>query len=918
MAADGLLLFPRFLTTFAAMLPISNWATQQQTMMEEAMLSYEELEHLLVSPNIPIMGRQIINAIRTSEPSRRTGGGTHNVTTRFASRKMGVTIQAESHKNELPALYLWEHDPATFEFYDQPPPIKISYQNANKKKSTHLSTPDFFLIQKGWIGWVECKTEEWLIASHESGCQRFIPDDNGGWRCPAGEEYARQYGLCFRVRSSKENPWILVRNLEFLSDYFVDTCPMPSSGDEQKIRDALVDERWMLQRDLLQKEGVVADAVYKLIANGNLFADLCNELLTEPNYTSISRDSESAKIYVCQKQGRVQIAASDLCTIKMKPQTDIMWDGKPWRIVNVGAQEIFLMFEGKDIVHLESTMFQSLVAQGKIVGLPEMNEQESLAEKLVKQASPIDLQRATNCLAHLDVAANVELGSAVSDRTLRYWRAQARQGAAAFGSPFLGLVSRISSRGNRNRRLPYEVINLMSEVIDNKVLTSAQPTILAAYGDLVNVCREKGWICPSEKTFRKEISQRRLDARILAREGRKAAYKETEFYWSVDQSTPRHGERPFGVGHIDHTEVDLEMVDGETGANLGRAWLTVLLDAFTRMVLAFFLTFDPPSYRSCMSVIRECVRRHGRIPSTIVVDRGSDFESAYFEVLLARLACHKKSRPAAKSRFGSLIERFFGVANQTFFHNLSGNSQALQSPRSMSPSHDPRKLAVWTLSALNGLFERYAYEHYAKWRHSALGTSPEEAMARGLAITGSRKHLAIPFTADFRFLCLPTTSKGSARVHAGQGISINRIDYWHPAFRDIGAIKTLPVRYDPFDVSVAYAYLRREWLECRSQYRAVLERRTEREIMMISQEIRARHVQKDVHRRVKAGDIAAFLEGAYETEVVLRQQRRDAQNMAEEPDAPPSQDHFTIPGAIEVAEDPWGNAVNLELFGELK
>lgn len=882
------------------------------------MLSDQHLMRLLAQHNIPLVGQKMIQTIRSSEPARRTGGGTHNVAARFASRKMGFVIQAESHKNELPAVYIWEHDPDTHEFYDQPAPIKLSYRTSGGRKVTHLSTVDFFLIQDNWIGWVENKTEEWLLASHASGSERFQPDGNGGWRCSAGEEFAEQYGLGFKVRSSKENNWILVRNLEFLADYYASSCAPTSKSDLQAIAVAFDGVRWMSVRDVLQQNGMTPDLLNKAIADGVLFVELATELMSEPGYTIVCRDAESAEIYRSQKGGQVLFPSTDLQTIKIEPQADITWDGQPWRIINIGTNDIFLIGAGNDIVNLNKEMFHTLVARGQIVGGIAHDDRELVAAKLVKQAAECDLLCAAKRMSIIDVAENSDRAEQIPPRTLRYLKARAAQGVASVGNRFVGLLPRISHRGNRNRKLPHETIAIMNQVIDEDVLDAAQPNVLGCFGALVNTCSDRGLVCPSEKTFRSEIKKRRLDLRILAREGRKAAYRETEFYWSIDQSTPRHGERPFEVGHIDHTEVDVELVDEETGENLGRPWLTVLLDAFTRMILAFFLTFDPPSYRSCMCVIRECVRRYGRIPKTIVTDRGSEFESTYYEALLARLESHKKSRPASKSRFGSVIERFFGTANETFIHNLAGNSQALQRPRSMSPSHDPRKLAVWTLAALNDLFEEYVEDHYGNWRHTTLGVSPKEAMARSLATAGGRAHLLIPFNAEFRFLCLPSTNKGTVRVHPGRGINVNRIDYWHPAFRDLGDVKTLPVRYDAFDVSHAYVLVRGEWLECWSQYRALLERRTEREMTMISQEIRARFAQKSIHRIVRASDIATFLGGAYESEAVLRQRRRDASHAA---DAAPevSKDAGASADSQETSSaSPWNTHIGLKIFGELK
>jgi len=59
---------------------------------------------------IPEETRTLISHIRSSAPSRRVGGGKSNVRGRYPSRKMGVTIQFESHRVELAGVYEMEHD----------------------------------------------------------------------------------------------------------------------------------------------------------------------------------------------------------------------------------------------------------------------------------------------------------------------------------------------------------------------------------------------------------------------------------------------------------------------------------------------------------------------------------------------------------------------------------------------------------------------------------------------------------------------------------------------------------------------------------------------------------------------------------------------------------------------------------------
>jgi transposase InsO family protein len=80
----------------------------------------------------------------------------------------------------------------------------------------------------------------------------------------------------------------------------------------------------------------------------------------------------------------------------------------------------------------------------------------------------------------------------------------------------------------------------------------------------------------------------------------------------------------------------VELISSRTGQGFGKPWLTMLIDAFSRRILSLFLTYDPPSYRSCMMVLRECVRRHERLPQILVVDGGAEFRSVYLDTLLAR------------------------------------------------------------------------------------------------------------------------------------------------------------------------------------------------------------------------------------------------------------------------------------------
>jgi len=184
----------------------------------------------------------------------------------------------------------------------------------------------------------------------------------------------------------------------------------------------------------------------------------------------------------------------------------------------------------------------------------------------------------------------------------------------------------------------------------------------------------------SSRTFYRQIKQRAGYEQTKARQGAKAAYAQEPWILELSQTTPRHGNRPFAIVHIDHTELDVVLVSSVTGKPLGKPWVTFLVDAHSRRILSVYLTFDPPSYRSCMMALRICVQRFGRMPGALVVDGGREFHSTYFDALLLRYHTAKKDRPGAKPHFGSVIERLFGTTNTEFVFNLLGNTQAAKRP----------------------------------------------------------------------------------------------------------------------------------------------------------------------------------------------------------------------------------------------
>jgi len=762
-----------------------------------------------------------IATVRLRNPTRRVGGGRQNVCGRYPSRKMDVTIQFESHRVELPFVYELEHDTSVLEYYDQPPSIPLSYSAANGRALAVVHTPDYFVIRQDSAGWEECKTSEDLEKLASKSPYRYCRNGGGKWCCPPGEAHAAAIGLYYRVRSSDEINWVLQRNLQFLEDYLrFDNADVTGFVD-QGVKAAVQAEPGILLSDLLERaKGVSRDDIFLLIAAGEVYVDLGAAPIAEPQRVRVFANTEAASAYphVC-----------------------------------AGPDESMLPAES----HSEAFRLLAAASEGD---LKVANERFSLVK------------------CHLEGGA---VPVTIPARTLRSWLAQYRIATEKHGNGYVGLLPKTGSRGNRKPRLPEASRSLLIEFVTNDFESLKQKTRAASWAALKRACEERAIVAPSYVSFCLAVRERPALEQTLKRQGRRAAYAHTEFYFELQPTTPRHGDRPFEIGHIDHTELDVEVVCSLTGRPLGRPWLTILTDAFSRRGLSVHLTFDAPSYRSCMMILRECVRRHGRLPQILVIDGGPEFHSTYFETLLARYEVTKKTRPPAQARFGSVCERLFGTTNTQFIHNLRGNTQITRNVRQVTKSVNPQGQAVWTLGALDERLSEYVFEIYDTVVHPALSLSPRDAFTTGIESSGLRLQRAIPYDEDFLMATLPTTAKGVAKVAVGRGVKVNQINYWSDRFRNPEVEGTcVPVRYDPFDAGSAYAFVDRQWVRCYSEHHSILRGKSEKEILLASHELRRRNRVCAGGKATTARKLADFLQSVESEELLLEQRMRDREGQS--------------------------------------
>jgi transposase InsO family protein len=638
-----------------------------------------------------------------------------------------------------------------------------------------------------------------------------------------------------------------------------------------------------LEEVFLKADAIASrDDVYQLIATGELYVDLSAAPIVEPHRVSVFPNRETAIAHA----HTVEVPLNEVAKarfIDLAVGSAVEWNKRAWKIANVGDQLVSLIGENNAFTELPLAAFELLVKEGQVNVVVTraatcLNDE---AAKIFNAANEGDFRIANH---RVSLVRRRLRGEALPDdnnvpqRTLRYWVAQYKHMEAKYGNGYLGLLPHTRRRGPHVSKLPEATWDLITEFIDNDYETLKQKRKYEVWSSLKNQCDKRAVIAPSYKTFAHAVKLQAGYQQTLKRKGHRAAYQEEPFYWQLELTTPRHGDRPFEICHIDHTELDVESPSSQTGQSLGRPWLTLLTDAYSRRILAIYVTFDPPSYRSCMMILRQCVKLHGRLPQIVVVDGGPEFSSTYFETLLARYECIKKTRPKAKARFGSVCERLFGTTNTQFIYNLRGNTQIIRNVRQVTKSVNPKGLATWPLGNLYERLCEYSYEVYDTITHPALGETPHSTFIEGLALTGRRPQRYIPYDDDFVMWTLPTTPKGTAKVLAGRGVKIHHIYYWSDAFRDPAIENTqVAVRYDPFEVGLAYAFVGKRWVRCYSEYYSVLHGRSEKELMIATNELRALKNSHSQQFTVTAKKLADFLESVEAEEAMLVQRLCDAE-----------------------------------------
>jgi putative transposase len=412
-------------------------------------------------------------------------------------------------------------------------------------------------------------------------------------------------------------------------------------------------------------------------------------------------------------------------------------------------------------------------------------------------AVPVSREFAKQCAA----AAGVHVATLY--RWLEAYRATHQLTALLPGAP-----------GERpgQKRLPAQVEEIVATVIEQVYLTRQRPSIQHVATEIIGRCRAAGIKAPHPNTIRRRIGGVPDQVETKRREGSQAA----RIYEPLRGNFPIP-EAPLGVVQIDHTKVDIILVDDISRRPVGRPWITIAIDIFSRMIAGFSLSFDPPGAMSTgLCIAHALLPKHlwlakrgiatpwpiyGRIQA-LHLDNAKEFHGTMLDRACQNYGIELHWRPVKKPWYGGHIERWMGTFAQEL-QNLPGATFSNPVERG---EYDSEGQAAFTLTEFETWLATFITEVYHQRVHSGLGMPPLQKYA-SLAP-------APTWQVDERRLRLDFMPYLERTVQP-DGIRVDQIDYYSDVLRRwVNAVdanapthkRKFTVRRDPRDVSSVYFY----------------------------------------------------------------------------------------------------------------
>lgn len=368
------------------------------------------------------------------------------------------------------------------------------------------------------------------------------------------------------------------------------------------------------------------------------------------------------------------------------------------------------------------------------------------------------------------------------------------------------------------KRLAPEIEAIITSVINECYLSKQKMTGEEVIAEVHRRCRiAKLDSQPCAGSIRARLRAIHPREKVLKREGKKAAHDK---FGAVKGHFPG-ADVPLAVVQIDHTLLDIIVLDEEMRLPIGRPWLTLAIDVFSRMVFGYHLSLDHPSafavglclchgmFDKVQELERLGIKAEWPVwgkPRMVHADNGKDFRSYTIQDTLDEYDIRYEFRPPKTPHYGGHIERLAGTLGKKI-HALPGATFSNPKQRGEYKSEAKaqmtlRELQHWLVNLIVGVYHNKIHDGIgcpplARWNEGIVGNE----RFRGIGLPDP-----IPNPRRLRLDFLPFQT----RTVQSEGIVWDKIWYRDPLLSQWVKIdegrrrRKFKVRRDPTDISKLY------------------------------------------------------------------------------------------------------------------
>lgn len=350
----------------------------------------------------------------------------------------------------------------------------------------------------------------------------------------------------------------------------------------------------------------------------------------------------------------------------------------------------------------------------------------------------------------------------------------------------LAVLANAEGKGGKGKhRINDKTASVIRNIIQSMLLEGS--TFKAAYHEIEKTCKARKYKVPSKNTVRNFMRQISDREKISKLRGPKAAKEMFDPVGFNQESIA-----PLYWCEMDHTPADIMLIDEETRKVIGKPWVTVVIDVYSRCILGFYVSFyEPGSYGSGRAIVHAMMRKEAYLsslglsldlwpiwgkPVNLRCDNAGEFKGHSLKLGAQAYGIDFEFRVPGSPSTGAFIERFLGTFGQRC-KDVVGYTKICKELRA---HFKPEKMAALTLADFEKWMTLMIIQYHNEI-HSSIGMTPLEKFNYGLYnetnaigtpdVYTNEKRLKIDF--------YPHVKRTIQRT----GVKIDNIFYYSPALQ---------------------------------------------------------------------------------------------------------------------------------------